>query len=344
MTRARLFASAVRGALLLALPSSVLRRRLERRLSLPNLPCYAVMSGRVALFLLAREIARTTDRRLALVPDYICNVVPVALEHAGFRVEPYPTDEGSEADEATLRRRLGQGDVALLVTASVFGSSAFLDALARAEWRDLLVQHGVHVVVDLCQDLSLTARVPLTYGRNLSVIVSFNDKSIPGLMGGGVLTALGPPDGISPLTWSEMRSLVALARLRARQAIAGRQLVQDAIAPTRAFEFSRCEAFPYAFDATGVSKLQVVAALVGLANLATFRAAKRRWLETCADAVAVPHIATSPYVVVRSRSSAAGRRLKQPYAVHRQPSVSLRPDQVIVHNKGFSDLCVGVYE
>jgi hypothetical protein len=93
-----------------------------------------------------------------------------------------------------------------------------------------------------------------------------------------------------------------------------------------------------------VSKLQIVAALVGLANRGSFVEAKRQWLQTGVDAVPVPHLASSPYVVVRSRSSAVGRRLKPPYALHGQPAVSLRPDQVIVHNKGFCDSAIGAHE
>ena len=145
MTSTRFWGSLAYGVLLFALPTVWLRRRLERRLRLPQLPCQVVTSGRVALYLLARRLAPTTAKRVALVPDYICNVVPLALERAGFVVESYCTTAQGEPDDSILRQRLASGDVAVLLTASVFGSSAMLGALATTEWRAGVERGRVHV-------------------------------------------------------------------------------------------------------------------------------------------------------------------------------------------------------
>jgi hypothetical protein len=263
----------------------------------------------------------------------------MALERAGFAVESYRTDPQSEADEQTLQRRLAQGDVAILLTASVFGSSALLPALAAPEWRALVERQRVHVIVDLCQDLWLTARLPLDYGSRLSAIVSFNDKSIPGLMGGGLLTALGRPEASERLSWTHSRVLVAMGRAKLRAALGRGDHRRSAVwSDESPFEFSRCAAFPYGFDTSGVSKLQIVTALVGLANRGYFARAKQAWLTTCAEPPQVPHVATAPYLVMSSSRAEPGRRRKRPYALHGQSQESLRPHQVIVHNKGFADL------
>ena len=337
MTTGRLWLSVARGATYGLQPRATLRDRLSRRLGRSGRPCHLVTSGRVALMLVARSVAQRTSRRVALVPDYICNVVHTAVDRAGFRAEPYPTDRTCEPDDAWLQARLAGDDVALLVTASVFGSSAWLDRLAGAEVRALIQRTGVHVVVDACQDISLLDHLPDGYGDSLSAIVSFNNKSVPGLMGGAAVTGLPLPAGLPQSLTAAQRSFFRrqlLAHVRAR--LAGRGLSRSA-GESEAFEYSSCKRFPYAFDTAGISKLQVLMALVGLDNLPAFGAAKRELFETCGDAVVAPRLKTAAYVLVSDASVMPHRRRKRPYAAPDAPGSSLRPGQTILHNKGFLD-------
>jgi len=334
MTTPRLWLSVARVLVYGLLPGALLRARLSRRLGRSGRPCHLVTSGRVALMLVARSVAARTASRIALVPDYVCNVVHVAVERAGFSVEVYPTDLGCEPDDAYLRERLARADVALLVTASVFGSSAWLHRLSNADVHSLVQRSGAHVIVDACQDVSLLDHLPDGYGDALSAVVSFNDKSLPGMMGGGAVTNLAlPAEPFRTLTASQQSILRRMLLAKVRGWMSGRRPLKSA----DAFEFSYCQSFPYAFDTAGISKLQVVLALVGLDNLPAFRSGKRELFERCADNVVAPVFETAAYVVVSDDGVMPSRRRKRPYAAPNEPSRSLRPRQTVLHNKGFSD-------
>jgi hypothetical protein len=151
----------------------------------PELP------GRTALVAVAEKIARRTQNRSALVPDYICNAVHMALEAVGFTTIPYATDSRCEPDARDLEAMVIRCEPAVILTASVFSSSAMLDWLSVAATREFLTKRGVFVLVDLCQDIRLVKHLPKGYGEWLDAVVSFNDKSFTGAMGGGVITAGG---------------------------------------------------------------------------------------------------------------------------------------------------------
>jgi hypothetical protein len=74
--------------------------------------------------------------------------------------------------------------IGLLLTASIFGSSALMDELKKEEMRILIFERNIHVVVDICQNVNLINEMPDNYGEHLTGVVSFNDKSSLGVMGG----------------------------------------------------------------------------------------------------------------------------------------------------------------
>lgn len=316
---------------------STLETRLRHQLEFGAFRFYPEFSGRVALYKLARWLRSEGYPPLALIPEYICNVVPMALEQAEYSIETYPVDACFEPDTEQLRRRLETGAYGIVLTASIYGSSALLDTLSSTEvWAPLLAAQRTHLIIDLCQDISLIRKVPVSYGRLLSVIVSFNDKSFPGAMGGGILTTLELPETDRPLPVQKRLQLYRYLFLK-QLACFKRRLLRHATTPNaQLYDYSWCKRFPFTIEEYRIDKLQMIMALLGLANLERFHRRKKEFLEKHPQVLRMPFYETSPYLVWMS-AAPPPRRLKRPYALPTSPAHSLRPSLTVIHNKGFCD-------
>lgn len=315
--------------------SAALERRLAtRHFAVPGYHFSARFSGRAALFELACVRRKECGAPVALYPDYVCNIVPRALTEAGWTAEAYLTDDCLETDWDALCARMRRGDVGLLVGASVFGSSGLLDFLADGEKRAVLEDFGVQVIADLAQDVRLVRRLPEAAGALVRCVVSFNDKSFPGAMGGGILSdtpmpAAGPALGGGQLRFLYKRMILSrLAQMAQRRAKK---------APKSVFEYSNCDVFPFRFsDNYRPAKLQLVCAVRGMASLERYQAAKRRLLDRQAH-IKTRFASSAAYLIARDAGIGEGRLHKRSYAIEGRPDTSLRPDMLIVHNKGFGD-------
>lgn len=288
-------------------------------------------SGRVAIFRVAERVAAETERRVALAPDYICNVVYRALESAGFAVRPYALDDHFEPDPEALRAELARGDVAILLTASLFGSTAMLPLLARQAWRVPILDSRVHVIADLCQDLALIDHLPDGYGDRLTAVLSFNDKSVPGLMGGGILSTRSYPE-------PHRRAGVA-DRLRLLREWRTRIAMRDARGrpPDTGWEYSRCRTFPFRIEPVRLTRLQLAAAVVGLKALPALNAARARFVERYSELRRLPHSDSAACLVADHFPGSlpvSRLRLKAGYATPDDPAGSLRPGLRIVISDG----------
>lgn len=286
-------------------------------------------SGRTAL-IAAAELARANGALgVAHVPDYICNVVPMALEIAGFTVQSYRTDDKNEPDTDELERLIRANQGGLLITASVYGSSACLEWLNLQRVQDLISERGWHVVADLCQDHALVQKLPFL-GNRLSAIVSFNRKRVPGIMGGGILSDTPP----APARHLRMGETVALLRFA---------LLRWLRPPTRqpaahSYDFSDARNFPFDLVRREPSLLQLLVANWHLHRIDRFRRRKARALRAFAPSVVdMPNLETAPYVIWRHKTAPADLLRKPPYSLPHQAGESLRPDLVVIHNKGFDD-------
>jgi hypothetical protein len=222
----------------------------------------------------------------------------------------------------------------LLVTASVFGSSALLDWLSQEVTRRRLVGAGVHVLVDLCQDVRLAKRLPSGYGSSLEAAVSFNEKSIPGIMGGGILSERSPMPAESQLSLERKVRLFLWALWRS---VRGPEWLRRGYGG--AFEYSTGVGFPYELERFPAQRLQLAFALAGLRDLERFQLKQGEWWASHGKACApTPYGSSAPYVLILSEENVGeNRRRKAPYACPGRPEESLRPNQRIVHNKGFWD-------
>lgn len=306
-----------------------LERRLGRCLHPPGFDFHPEFSGRTAIFKLARYFLAAGHKPVAILPDYLCNVVELAVRRAGFDVRYYPTDDLFEPDPDSLRRELETGSAGLLVTSNVFGSSALLDHLPTDPFRAAVRSGGVAIIVDLCQDISLIGRLPSGYGDRLAAVVSFNDKSLPSVMGGGILAPFPVPASSRRLTWPEVLKLYWELGVKL---ISGAGLVSRR--PSGAFEYSHCTRFPYTLDLYRPARLQYILALIGLDRL---RARNQEKLMRAHDLQVrrTRFFETSPFLVTDAAYPTG--RCKASYARFSAARESLRPELKAVHNKGFWD-------
>lgn len=319
------------------LPAAILRRFVTRRLATSGYSFSPRFSGRAALFELSSSIRRGTDAPVALYPDYICNIIPRVLKETGWTTEAYPTDERLEADWSALRVRMERGDIGLLIGASVFGSSGLLDDLADPHKLAMLRVLGIRVIADIAQDVRLVDRLPEQGNDLISGVVSFNNKSFSSVMGGGILAQAPPAPPAKGISMSQ-RTFLYKVMLRSSIPTHRRRVPKRPDESVGGFDYSYCESFPFRLtDNYKPPKLQLACAVLGLLILDRYSAAKRALLDRKVH-VEARFASGAAYLVVRDACFIEpGRKKKLPYAVEGNPEVSLRPDHVIEHNKGFDD-------
>jgi hypothetical protein len=331
---------------------------LARQLSVGDFRFHPTFSGRVALLLIAREMQSRARGRTAAIPDYICNVVPKALILAGWQIEEYSTNEFLEPNEADIDRLIEDEKIGLIVTASVFGSSALLDYLSRNDVCERILRSEVFCIVDLCQVISLRARLPDGYGHRMAAVLSFNDKSTPGLMGGGVLWARPLSQDQIPMGLSNHLKLFGRLLLKLAyfsvcsivpsipplsnkgEGLRGELQWMLASRQRRPLDYSYCASFPNEFHPYRPNRLQLAYALAGLKTDSIRR--EKRLPSNSSAVLQTKHVGESPYLVIQSPHGVSGtrilrRRQKPTYAMEGLPNESKRPGLRVVHNKGFCD-------
>ncbi len=323
-------ASLLLSLLLACLPRSALLRRLGRH-GPGRLRLVPTFSGRTALAALAQ--AEAVERRRLLLPAYLCNVVPLAFERHGWTLATYAADEAFTVDgRALLAQALREGAGTVLV-APLYGGDGGLRWWVSPEASALRRQHGLALVLDLCQDAAWLRELPADLER-CAVLVSFNDKSFPGAMGAALWTDLPVPTPPAP-GWPVVRALLVwrLLTLLALWRPGG----SARRAPAAAFEFARAQELPYDFSVAGASRLQIALGLLGLALLPRWQARRRRALAGGRVKALAPSLAGAPPFVLVAADDPGLHRVKEPYAVHGDATRSLRPTLRIRHNKGFTD-------
>jgi len=179
---------------------------------------YLTKSGRSGLAAVGQAFAAAVGASgTVLVPSNTCNVVGDAFRAAGCAVRTYATSSSGDPDWDRVDALVQQHEAPLLVLCSMFGahpwSSDRCARLRRARSR-------LRIVLDECQSFGI--RSPRLEPGVDAIVTSFNDKALPGLMGGAVVTRtldLGPILASVPRE-RRMRtgfSLVASATLRLRR-------------------------------------------------------------------------------------------------------------------------------
>lgn len=180
------------------LPAGWVQAAIRRRIAQGVYGCrdeevFLFKSGRAALRGLMEGLkSADSARRAAFVPDYVCNVVGGACRAAGFTVVEYPTDERCLPDWPALEDRIRRETAPVVVWCSLFGSVPALAPEAAALER---ANPRAFFVADECQHLVPDS--PVKPRSNRAVVFSFNDKTCPGVMGGGI--ACSAESGVAPV-------------------------------------------------------------------------------------------------------------------------------------------------
>ncbi len=313
------------GLLLQALPRKTLQARLAG-FGPQGVYCRPFFSGRVALASIA-ALPRFS-RRVALLPEYLCNVVPLAFERSGWSVHGYAVDERFEPDAPAIAARAAELGADLLLLAPLYGADGGLAWWLGDEGRTARGRLGLALVLDLCQDAGALARLPAVLGGDWAALVSFNDKSFPGAMGALTWTDLDLPPPLLPGVGAALQMVARVLR---------RLLLPHRPDDERGFEFSNASRFPYAFGTTGPTRLQMALGWVGLSWLPRWQDRRRAAVAAgLVRPVDLPHATAAPFVAVAT-GDPGRHRIKRPYATAHDAARSLRPHLVVRHNKGFDD-------
>lgn len=330
---------------------NMLIKKLKSYIEIKDFRFYPEFSGKISIYKICKIILGINpEKDSALIPDYICNVVNLAVEKDGFKILVYKTNELFEpSEEEIIEQLLNNNKIGVLITASIFGSSAFLENLKKKEIYKIISQKNIHVIVDLCQDLSLVKELPSNYGKNLSCAISFNDKSIPGVGGGGILAKFQIEEYRKNLTPSQIKFLYKwlIKKLfsnfsnKIKRILTASKIKISSLKPL-SYEYGRCVSFPWSFIEVRISKIQLILGIIGLMNLNYFQKRKQFLLNKIPDyIVKTKYYRTASFLVLSNIENdkliELNRRIKPTYAVNYRPDYSLRPNIIIIHNKGFYD-------
>lgn len=300
-------------------------------------------SGRSALHGALATIRRSDPRRsVVFIPDYTCNVVSVACLAAGFEVQTYQTTDCCEPLWAELAEAVQTVDLPVVVFCSLFGTVPIADEHVSGL---LALNAGLIVVADECQNLVPDSCVTQTPAH--VIVFSFNDKTCPGIMGGGVVWNRG--------TFGEpfFDEVPESRRWKCRMGLLGlfvRNTATDAkrlfrlcfrlnhgyARPTN-YEFSHCHKPHYDVRAEPIYKVSAARATLSVRALARYR--RRRganvlaiqgylgdsaFVNARAAASHFPPILPLEQAFVDANPGQLPFPMKAPYAMPADPEASLR--------------------
>ena len=168
------------------IPKNWLKKKVTHILAREVFPRYRSViyfkSGRAALRGLLQGLNKLDHlNRIILLPDYICNVVYQTAESAGYEIITYQTDDDLKPVWDDLIHMLHNYTSPVVLLASLFGTVNAIQANINTIRRS---NKSAFIIADECQ--FLVRNSPIGCDENMAIIFSFNKKTLPGVMGGGV--------------------------------------------------------------------------------------------------------------------------------------------------------------
>jgi len=259
---------------LIMLPKKMVLARLQHLLSnrIYSAKCSQILfykSGRSALCALLIALRKGQNRKIVFVPDYICNVVPKACVDAGFDLQSYPTDDHLVPIWTSLDKLLCNDTDSVLLICSLMGATP----IVSAEKRQLVERHSdLFVIADECQNL--VEQSPVKANLREAIVFSFNDKTSPGLMGGGIVWAtdsdLIPEFQPASFINTIKRSIYFTGALTKRIIRETRHIVKLALnrpvmyAMPESYEYSICQSAHYNTQPESIHRISAAYALLNL--------------------------------------------------------------------------------
>lgn len=305
-------------------------------------------SARSALTALFEALLDEDPEAVVLLPDYICNVVYRAADHAGIGVRKYDTDQSFHPDVEQVQRLLADERAVAVLFASIMGTQnngqRLLDDIRS-------VRPDVAVILDESQNLVRGSPMALDY--RTAVLLSFNNKVTPGVLGGALAFSHGSWGLSSPRVGSYKLLLTELRIWSASVKQAGRR-IQRCLTPwlRRAeqyprpeLEYSRCRRH-YSVEVQPIAKLSLSRAFVGLLRLRQLELQRETNYEVFVSALRAsaageivhtdrPHLAPYMPIALENQEVFGFLPLKGPYATDDDPRVTLHPNLYAIENNGW---------
>lgn len=334
MKQKQVLISVISFLLLHIIPKSILLKFLKRRINRTHYIYYPTFSGRVALRVLAEKFYNeNNNNNTVLIPDYICNVVSKSFDKTKWNIITYRTNDILETDLDYLLNIIKECQPTVILGASIFGSSALIDLLKNKRLIVKIRERKIKVILDIAQDIRLIDELPTGYSDCIYGVISFNDKSFLGMMGGGVVTSQPLVYLTKSLTMKQLASLYYKLLIKTSSRYENKAINSS----KNSFEYSFCQSFPYTFESYKIAKIQVILALIGLFNLKYYSKQKNKFL-TLDLHLSTRFSNTAAYLILKNNNKKnVDHKIKYSYADVESPETSLRKDLYIIHNKGFYD-------
>lgn len=302
-------------------------------------------SGRVAIKRIAENVIKRRPYSIVLVPRYICNVVPMALEDGGLRVVFYNTDEKFMPELENLLYLLDNNYVGLIVLCPLYGSNGGVSFLKNKRFRKKIRENNTIVLIDACQNMNLifeTLKDEHNLPERLIYVCSFNDKNTPGVMGGGILARCDliqdddPNDGESPSLMVLLFASRKITSFLLHKMKTSLKTKFQSHEEKKRYEFTIGKKFPYQLEYFKPTKLQLSLALIGIKMVPFYKKRQQLFLKSHhGKYMNLPLVITSSNIVWTDERPPKGKKVKQPYALHCKPEKSERPELLIITNNGF---------
>jgi hypothetical protein len=306
-------------------------------------------SGRVALRQVTEVVKNCVKGSGVLIPRYICNVVPLAVENGGMTPVFYETDNKFYPDKEEILCKIENNNIGMLILVPLYGSTGGISFLNDKRFVDKLLSLDIFICIDGCQNIEFlkkTLRNIDPKWRRIIAVCSFNDKNIPGLLGGGILVHENEVATYSRTIENKIRITIhmiwigikkyVLLKMKYIAFCSCKNIVQEKSTNGNHYEFTFGTDFPYQFKYYKPTKLQLSMAAQGLSKMAVYQKRQKEFLdEMKGDYVDLPEVVTSSHLLWKGTYLPNGWKTKTPYALHKTPNESMKPHLLIIENKGF---------
>jgi hypothetical protein len=301
-------------------------------------------SGRSALAALFQTLKQPGRPTTILMPDYICNVVTAAAQAEGMVTQTYRTDSLFHPDLQDLTAKMEHDDVAFILFASIFGaqnnSSELIDWVFSQ-------RPDLFIVLDECQNLISDVKLPAH--SQVAVVLSFNNKTVEGVMGGVLCLfddlPLHEPVNFGRIYWLHELKMWAmfLKQISRRVLNFYSHLRKRARYPEPKLEYSRCVDLAYDVNVQAAAKLSLIRAWLGLRQMEFVEERRsqnygvlKNFVENSqlGKVIETDKVQYAPFIPLQSVDKRLFGRLplKGPYTIHENPDCSYRSKQISIIN------------
>jgi hypothetical protein len=329
--------------LFLFIPKQILIKRVSRELFnkriLPDdKDIVYFKSGRAALRGFLESLKHNNQKyQIIFLPDYICNVVYQAAENASFSIYSYKTNDDFSPVWNELLSSIRDKSHPVVLLASMFGR---VNSSQKNIQRILDSNPDTFIVADECQHLVTNSAIGS--GKNMVVLFSFNKKTIPGLMGGGVCVDGSFRKFIKPIKPKKLKSVEVNARLFFRFAkeilsyihlFIGKSTLNHV--DVSGYDYSVGRSIIYNTSPHEIAKLSVIRAWVCLRRLESIERLRQKNYKaiftTMQEILLCPYLQgqmRAAYIPITKQSLEKNLFqfvfIKRPYAIHNKPQSAIK--------------------